>query len=72
MKSGGKLTFPLCAACVKEEQQKPMLKRSATCHHSRAERMLHGTWCTPEINKAIMMKYELVKVHEVRYFEGND
>ena len=69
MRSGGKLTFPLCAACVKEQQQKPMLKRTFTCHHSRAERVLRGTWCTPEINKAIKMGYELIRVHEVWHFK---
>ena len=66
---GEKLTFPLCAACVKKEQKKPLLKRSATCGHSREERLLVGTWCTPEIDKARDMGYELVGVHEVWNFE---
>ena len=69
MKSGEKLTFPLCAACVHEQQQKPMLKRTPICHHSRAERQLQGTWCTPEINKAREMGYELIEEHEVWHFE---
>ena len=65
---GGKLTFPLCAACVREQQQLPMLERTPLCEHSR-ERMLRGTWCTPEIEKARQMGYELLKVHEVWHFE---
>ena len=69
MRSGGKLTFPLCTACVQEEQARPMLERSPICRHSPAERVLHGTWCTPEINKAMEMGYELVRVHEVWHFK---
>ena len=72
LRSGGKLTFPLCATCVKEQQQKPMLERTPHCHHSPAERMLHGTWCTPEINKAREMRYQLVRVHEVWNFEERE
>ena len=32
-RQGGKLTFPLCAACVQEEMQKLMLQRSSICLH---------------------------------------
>ena len=69
---GEKLTFPLCAECVKVEQAKPLLERSATCHHSREERMLVGTWCTPEIEEARKRGYELVEVHEVWNFEKGE
>ena len=69
VRSGGKLTFPLCAACVRDEQGRPLLKRSATCRHSKRERMLQGTWCTPEINEALKVGYELKEVHEVWHFE---
>jgi len=63
VRSGEKLTFPLCAACVQEQQSKPLLERSAICTHSDAQRILHGTWCTPELQKAIDVGYTLVKVH---------
>jgi len=63
-----KLTFPLCGKCVRDEQAKPMLERSAVCYHSDEERMITGTWCTPEIKKAIEKGYELKKVHEVWHF----
>ena len=33
VRHGGKLTFPLCMACVREEQPKPLLERSARCIH---------------------------------------
>ena len=69
---GEKLTFPLCGECVKAEQKKPLLQRSRVCHHSREERVLLGTWCTPEIHKAIDMGYELVDIHEVWDFEKSE
>ena len=72
VRCGEKLTFPLCAACVREEQKKPLLKREATCYHSREERALVGTWCTPEIEKAREVGYELVEVHEVWDFEKGE
>ena len=49
VRHGGKLTFPLCMACVREEQSKPLLERSAHCTHTDQQRQLQGTWCTPEI-----------------------
>jgi len=69
VRSGEKLTFPLCAQCVRDEQVKPMLERTAICTHSDEQRTLRGTWCTPEIKKAIELGYQLVKVHEVWHFE---
>ena len=57
VRSGNKLTFPLCRACVQTEQAQPMLTRTRYCPHSDADRMLRGTWCTPELVKA---KKELV------------
>ena len=47
VREGGKLTFPLCRSCVKEEMAKPLLQRSNMCGHTREERMLRGTWRTP-------------------------
>ena len=47
IRSGDKLTFPLCRTCVKEEQAKQMLARSHHCHHSDTDRMLRGTWAPP-------------------------
>ena len=69
---GEKLTFPLCGECVKAEQAKPLLERSKICPHSREERVLLGTWCTPEIKKAREVGYELLEVHEVWDFEESD
>ena len=68
VRAGGKLMFPLCRSCVEKEQAKTMLSRSHYCPHSDAERTLRGTWCTPEIEKAIEKGYTLIKIHEVWNF----
>ena len=71
VRCGGKLTFPLCSKCVQEEQAKPMLQRTHYCTHTDAQRMLRGTWCTPEINKAIDKGYILLRIHEVWNFPAH-
>lgn len=45
-----------------------MLQRTHYCVHSDADRTLRGTWCTPEIQKAIEKGYTLLKIHEVWHF----
>ena len=42
-----------------------MLECHYHCPQSDEERMLQGTWCTPEIHKAIEKGYRLVRIHEV-------
>ena len=68
VRCGDKLTFPLCGACVREEQAKPLLERTQYCHHSDVQRMIRGTWCTPEIEKAVENGYRIIKIHEVWHF----
>ena len=63
-----KLTFPLCGKCVEEEQKKPLLQRRHYCIHSDDERILRGTWCTPEIEKAVEKGYVIKHIHEVWNF----
>jgi len=48
-----KLTFPLCALCPELEIGKPMLSRTCVCPHTDDARALVGTWCTPELEKAV-------------------
>ena len=67
-RQGGKLTFPLCSKCVQEEMKKPFLERSRVCAHSDEERTLQGTWCTPELVKAVAMGYRVTRIHEVWHF----
>ena len=38
------------------------------CCHTREQRMLKGTWCTPELQKAVEKGYQIVKIHEVWHF----
>ncbi|CAH3171078.1 unnamed protein product [Porites lobata] len=64
----GALTFPLCRTCVQEEQAQPMLTRTHYCPHSDVDRTLRGTWCTPELVKAVEKGYTLIKIHEVWHF----
>jgi len=49
----GKLTFPLCRSCVEQEMSKPLLEKSHCCSHTLEQRTLRGTWCTPELIKAV-------------------
>ena len=56
-----KLMFPLCRTCADNLQQEP-------CHHSDAERTLHGTWVTLELEKALEKGYKLVRIDEVWHF----
>ena len=66
--NGGILTFPLCRACVVCEQEKPILQRQYVCEHTDGECMSRGTWCTPEISKAVEKGYRIPKIHEVCHF----
>jgi len=54
----GKLMFPLCAACVAEQE-------TVSCTHTPDERALVGSWCTPEIYAAIVGGYKILEVYEV-------
>ena len=67
-RSLGKLTFPLCRACVTEEMPKPFLERSPHCSHDDSERLFTGTWCTPELMEAVKQGYQIVRIHEVWHF----
>ena len=69
LRQGGKLTFPLCKTCVQNELEKPFLERSAICTHSDDQRILQGTWCTPELQKAVEMGYVIKHVYEIWHFE---
>ena len=64
----GKLTFPLFGNCVKEQLEKPWLTRTAVCNHTEDEHCTTGTWCTPELHKAVDLGYRILKIHEVWHF----
>ena len=57
-----KLTFPLCATCTIEK------RNSMPCDHNENDRALVGTWCTPEILKALDHGYRIVEIYEVWHY----
>lgn len=59
--SNGKLKFPLCATCADNECD-------TDCQCPDPKRYLVGTWCTPEINKALEKGYKLIRIYEVYHF----
>lgn len=61
-RSKGKLKFPLCRTCADAENQ-----NACTC--SVEERVITGTWCTPEIQMAVKKGYKILKIYEVYHFE---
>ena len=64
----GKLTFPLCSACITEEVAKTMHERSNLCSHTVQQRMLRGTWVMLELQQAVAKGYRIYKIHEVFHF----
>ena len=66
-----KLLFTLCRQCAEDQQSLPWYERQNTCPHTDAERMLHGTWCTVELQKAVELGYRITNIHEVWHFPEN-
>ena len=64
-----KLLFPLCASCVKDEMPERPWERTAECNHTDEQRVLTGTWCSPELSKAVDLGYEVQYIYEVWHFE---
>ena len=61
-KINGKLLFTLCSTCAEQQTQK-------TCTCSDDKRCLIGTWCTPEIQKAVEKGYVVKKVYEIYHWD---
>jgi len=64
-----KLLFPLCASCVEDEMPKRPWERTTECNHTDEQRVLTGTWCSPELSKAVDLGYEVQYIYEVWHFE---
>lgn len=56
----GKLMFPLCFTCAKDFL--------ASCCHEDMARAFEGTWCTPEVYRAMDLGYKVIAVREVHHF----
>ncbi|XP_074661604.1 uncharacterized protein LOC141914236 [Tubulanus polymorphus] len=64
-RSGGKLTFPLCATCANTCNQHDV------CTHNETERVLLGEWVTLEVEKAISLGYKIIQIHEVWHWNSH-
>ncbi|MBW0532615.1 hypothetical protein O181_072330 [Austropuccinia psidii MF-1] len=63
-KCNAKLMFPLCRTCAEGEQEE-------MCHHEDSSlRQLTGTWCAPELHKALEKGYVISRVHEIYQYPG--
>ena len=56
-----KLYFPLCRTCATSNS-------GPGCECSDDDRALIGTWCMPELMKAVEMGYRIMKMYEVYHF----
>lgn len=57
----GKMIFPLCLTCAKNEQQED-------CSHGENERHLVGTWTTSELSVALAHGYTIVTILQVLHY----
>jgi hypothetical protein len=56
-----KLVFPLCFKCAADKSNK--------CNHSESERVIEGTWCSMEIEKALEKGYKIKEILEVWHWD---
>ena len=61
VKVNGKMTFPLCHACVESLQ-------TESCAHTEQERALHSTWVSLELETAIEKGYKILEIEAVWHF----
>ena len=61
-KFGGKLLFGLCRTCMESESTEP-----STCND--ADHTMHGTFCTPELQKALKLGYKIIRIYEVYHWD---
>ena len=67
-RTGDKLTFPLCWTCVQNQLDRPLHDKTWQCPYTDEQRALKGTWCTPELEKAVEEGYVVLKINEVWHF----
>jgi len=54
---------------VEDEMPKRPWERTAECAHTDHQRALSGTWCSPELDKAVELGYQVLYIYEVWHFE---
>ena len=64
-KINGKLTFALCHSCAEKQNQ-------TKCNCNDNARTFLGTYCIPELLKAIELGYELKKIYEVYHWDETE
>lgn len=62
LRINGKLTFPLCHACVKTSNRN-------SCTHDDNERRFTGTFVADELCKALELGYKIIKFIEIWVYE---
>ena len=67
-RTGDKLTVPLCRTCVENQLDRSLHAKTWQCPHTDPQRALTGTWCTPELHRAVEQGYVVLKIHEVWHF----
>lgn len=58
----GRIKFPLCRSCAEAEA-------SIQCTCDDWQRVITGTWCTPELDKVVEKGYVITKTCEVLQFD---
>ena len=61
-KINGKLLFTLCRLCAE-------LKQQTTCNHTHKQRAITGTWISLELQKAVIIGYEILKIYEAWHYK---
>ena len=61
-KSGKKLVFSLCKTCAENQSNED-------CNHSIKDRAFYGTWTSMELQKAVEVGYQILKIYEVLHYE---
>jgi hypothetical protein len=59
--ANSRLCFPLCKRCAD-------LGNQNNCHCTNEQKSIIGTWCTPEIHKAVEKGYKVMKIYEVYHW----
>ena len=58
----GKLMFPLCGKCAREN-------RKGKCRCTEEERYLVGEWTTVDLEDAVSIGYQIIHIYEVYHFK---
>ena len=64
LKCNGKLKFPLCYNCACKEQDE--------CNCTHSERSFTHTYCTPEVDVAINLGYDIIRIHEILHWNETE